>query len=914
MQGILPNEGVRSDAVDTPATTLVVGDPADVVHASRPGEVIAGRYIVSELIGAGGMGIVYLAHDTNLGRMVALKRARRAPSPHGSPAHSRLVDEAKTMAQLSHPCVVTVFDAGFDDGAAYVAMEYVDGVTLRSWIAVDRPTWREIAGAFAQAAHGLAAAHDAGIIHGDFKPDNVLVDRVGRARVLDFGLARAALAPSDASSGKAEGTIAYLAPERRAGQASDAASDQYAFCVSLYEALHRRKPGKGDAQPAARVPAWLRRVYERGLAADPAQRYPSMSAIATALERGGRRTGLWVGLAATTLVCAIAAGFATARAATEPTPVCQPSSKASEVWGAQNHRAVRAAFSAIGKPYADQAWATTERTLDRYAHDWAAASQDACEATHVHHTQSAELLDLRTACLDARLAELAALVGVFAEADAMVVENAAKASGALTSLAVCADVMGLKEPVPPPADPAARARIAGIRAQIAAAEALHKAGKFVEARRLAIPAATAAQQLGYRPLEAEALVRRGGVEAATADPQAADTTLTAALLAAQAGRHLRMVAKALVLRSAVVAQLGRFDEANEVVRSAFSVIEGLGSNEELLADAHHNAAFISGIRGTTDDDELDHIRRALALREKLYGPNDPRTAQTLSNLAVAQRQRGHVEEAVELQRRAITTLEQAFGPGHPAIATTLSAFGDALLDLGDFDAALVAYKRAVEIRKAALGPDHVDLSAALNGLGVVYLWRGELDLARAPLLEAIAIKERTLGPDHFKVGYTLITLGRLYVKTHESQKALAACRRSLALLEPKLGPNSIALAEAFHCLGAAELAAPQGILGAARAVPPLERSVAIFERTGSPADVAETKFKLAQALWRRKADRKRAVILAREAFDSLVATDLKGYAPVVEEIREWLDKPSTRARAPSFTAGQELARRRGRRG
>ncbi len=878
----------RGASVATSASTLVAGDRGELVSPSVPGELIAGRYVVGEVIGAGGMGIIYLARDATLGRMVALKRVRRVRSAQTSAEHDRLVHEARMMAQLSHPCVVTVFDAGIADGAAYVAMEHVDGVTLRSWLLARRRSWREIAAVFAQAAQGLAAAHAAGMVHGDFKPENVLVDRAGRARVADFGLARAAVAGRNGATREVAGTIAYMAPEQLAGQLGDVASDQYAFCVSLFEALHGARPGERDDETTpARVPAWLRRVYERGLVADRAQRYPSMDAIASALDGGGRRTGRWAGVAAAILVGTIIVVAATARATTEPAPVCRRSPKPSQIWDAPKHQAVRAAFLATGKPYAEHAWITTEHTLDRYAQDWAAASQEACEATHVHRTQSADLLDLRSACLDARLAELTALVGVFAGADATVVENAAKSSGGLTSLAICSDTAGLKEPVPLPPDPAVRVRLAGVRAQLARAKALDEVGKSDEARKLAILAATEAHELGHRPLEAEALLLRGNLETDT-DLDAAEKTLKSALLAAEAGRHPRIAANTLLAMSRIFGEPGRFEEANEAVRHALSVIEGLGNHDELLANALHYAGANQMAQGRLDE-ARDNYLRALPLLEKFYGPDHFRTAATLNNLAHVERVQGRVGEAASLQRRALAALEKSLGSQHPFVASALSVLGDILIDQGDLDAALVARKRAVEIRKAALGPDSVQLAAAFNVLGLAHYERGELEPARSALLDAAATYGKALGPDHYKVGYALTNLGLVYAKMGELAKARSSCRRALALFEPQLDPNAVELAYALACIGDNELAANAAV----RALAPLERSVVIFERSGVTREAAESKFRLAQARWRMNKDRKRAMSLAHEAHDALVAIGLQPVRPLIAEIRRWIDKRST---------------------
>ncbi|MEM6990893.1 MAG: protein kinase, partial [Myxococcota bacterium] len=281
-----------------------------------------GRYTVLDCIGAGGMGVVYEAYDPELDRRVALKllNATRDGS-NVSEAQGELLGEAKSLARLSHPNVVAVYDAGrvadgVALGAVYLAMELVEGKTLRRWVDdqhdLQAAGWREIVEVFTQAGHGLAAAHTAGVIHRDFKPQNVLVSGSGRrqrVRVADFGLAvlepTAASGPASGQSGelfpRVAGTPAYMAPEQLAGDEVGPHADQFAFCVALFEALFGSHPFKREtlieladavlhAEPelpaqSPRVPAWLRRVVLQGLARSPKDRHPSMDALVAQLSR-----------------------------------------------------------------------------------------------------------------------------------------------------------------------------------------------------------------------------------------------------------------------------------------------------------------------------------------------------------------------------------------------------------------------------------------------------------------------------------------------------------------------------------------------------------------------------------------------------------------------------------------------------
>src|SRR5690349_4866030 len=155
-----------------------------------PEPVRVGRYRILHRLGQGGMGVVYLAHDDELDRRVAIKILRHDLAP-SSAGRSRLLREAQATARLSHPAVVHVYEVGHEADQVYMAMEYIEGDTLRRWCEAKTRTWSEIVAMHLAAGEALAAAHAVGLVHRDFKPDNVLVGRDGRPRVVDFGLARA---------------------------------------------------------------------------------------------------------------------------------------------------------------------------------------------------------------------------------------------------------------------------------------------------------------------------------------------------------------------------------------------------------------------------------------------------------------------------------------------------------------------------------------------------------------------------------------------------------------------------------------------------------------------------------------------------------------------------------------------------
>jgi serine/threonine-protein kinase len=297
------------------------GDRAPEPLALEPGEKI-GHFVIRKRLGEGGMGVVLACHDANLGRPVALKLLRaEVDQPQ---YQARLLREAQAMARLEHPNVVRVYEVGSERGRLFVAMELVDGVTLTAWLAGGRRPWREVLAVFMQVGGGLAAAHRAGLIHRDFKPDNVLIDRAGHARVADFGLARiafdpaapggdhgaqAALGVSLTRSGVMMGTPGYMAPEQQVGSKVDARADQYSYCIALREALLGGRIVRLDGATWRHVPRALRAIVERGLSLEPEGRFASMDELLAALRRVERRRARAVSAGIAAL--AIAGGIAT---------------------------------------------------------------------------------------------------------------------------------------------------------------------------------------------------------------------------------------------------------------------------------------------------------------------------------------------------------------------------------------------------------------------------------------------------------------------------------------------------------------------------------------------------------------------------------------------------------------------------
>jgi hypothetical protein len=509
-----------------------------------------GRYLVLDPIGHGGMGLVYAAFDPELDRKVAIKLLR-ADLASGAERRqlfrARLVREAQAMARLSHPNVVPVYDVGTLGDRLFVAMELVEGGTLKTWMREQKPRWREVLALFLQAGRGLAAAHAAGLVHRDFKPDNILVGRDGRPRVTDFGLARADSAsdlpmldddrdsPAHLSGslnepltreGAVMGTPGYMSPEQCMARPTDARSDQFSFCAALYESIYGERPFPGIGpeeviesvrqgeirQPPANseVPAWVRKAVLRGLAFEPAARWASMVALLDALGRDpALRRRRFLTAAATVAVIGVAAVGVRARSQA----VCRGAErKLDGIWDEARKERISRAFGATGLPYATRAWQEVSSTLSAYASAWTGMHTDACEATRVRGEQTESMLELRMTCLEGRRKELKALTDLFANADGDTVGEAVQAAGELQPVAMCGDLPMLTAAVPPPTDAHMRDEVDGLRTHLAEARALLQSGKYPAGLAAARAVLPHAHEVGYRPLEAEALELTGRLE------------------------------------------------------------------------------------------------------------------------------------------------------------------------------------------------------------------------------------------------------------------------------------------------------------------------------------------------------------------------------------------------------------------
>ncbi|MBS1152171.1 MAG: Serine/threonine kinase [Myxococcaceae bacterium] len=880
----------RAPAADDPtADTAVSGmkpegtpDPGGYERGST-----LSRYVVLQRLAKGGMGEVYAAYDPDLDRKVAIKLLRSDFRGSGASTELRLrlLREAQAMARLAHPNVVTVHDVGLIGDQVFVAMEFVEGETLAQWLKSRPRTWAQILDVFLYAGRGLSAAHAGGLTHRDFKPDNVLIGKDKRVRVMDFGLAQAQAPRTDTPAdpitdpgsgvmkrritppGTILGTPRYMAPEQLYGKQTDPRSDQFSFCVALYEALYGERPYAGDTAGAicaeiaqgkirpppgdSLVPLRIRRLILRGLREDPSERYRTMEALLIGLSR--RKSAVvrqWTAIGAGAVVLiTTAAAIQTTRVSMDR---CSSVSQRLEgVWDGPVKAQARAAFRATGKPWAERAWTDAARAIDTYTTRWVELRREACEA---REDAPDEALGRRIVCLGRRLNDVQAVSQLFTRADAEIVERAMGTALGLPSLSGCAAEPATPAAVVAPEAEALRAQLAGVKARL-------DAGKYAEGLKLAKEVLAKASASTDRGARAEAGLLAGILTFRQGDARTADALLEQAALDAEAAREDETAARAFIERVGIGALTNRYDDADVAGRFARAAVDRIGRNDDLEAALANNLGVLAWSRGRYDEAVTGYMR-AMALRQQAFGSAHPLVARAWTNVGSALKAAGKYDEAISAYRKAQEIEEATLDPSHPAIAETLNNLGNALNEKGDRPAALATFRKSLEIKERAFGPDALTVGVTLTNLGAVLLEAQQLDEARVALERALAIKEKASGNQSITVAVTLTNLAAVERAANKPDRAIDLDRRALLIRERLLGPTHRDLAFNLTGLGDAllQLQRPDA------AVASLERALGLRESSsGEPTLLASTRLSLAHALAASKKppDRARALELVR---------------------------------------------------
>jgi serine/threonine-protein kinase len=678
------------------------------------GNTLAGRYTVLEQLGQGGMGVVFAAYDVRLDRRVALKLLTAQRSGSAS-AQARLLREAKAMARLSHPHVVAVYDAGvLEDGRVFISMEMVEGQTLRQWL-LERPrAWHELLEVYLSAGRGLAAAHTAGLVHRDFKPDNVLVGKDGRVRVTDFGvaqvdapspseLAQPTTAPADSPSsaltqpGMLPGTLRYMAPEVLAGEPADARSDLFSFCIALYEALFRQAPFAGeDAESRARsmaegrvtppqghsVPPWATRAVIQGLEIDPRQRPASMEALLRALSRDPARAhARWLAVGTVVAAALVLAAVSLHQYAQHRAQLCQGGpQRLTGVWDEAVRERMRQAFSAIGEPHAREAFLGVRQVLDAYASEWTEQHREACESTRLRGEQPEPVLMLRMACLERRLQELDALGKVLAQVDAQSMPQALRAAQGLPRLRDCKAVEALMEEVPPPEEAETRRAVEALRGELAHVQALTLTGQYKQASEAARTTLERARAIPYPPLHTEALFHQGLADSYLDEPRALPT-FTEVALTALAQRQDALATRAAIHVTQELHTLGRHEQSEWWQAQAQALVSRLRERGEL-------EALLEAVRGIGHGRRGEHaqalaaLERGRQLTERTFGPGHYRLTLIEGNMAVILSMQGRLKQAFQHEERVANAMEKELGPRHPRVVHSRMNLADSQINFG----------------------------------------------------------------------------------------------------------------------------------------------------------------------------------------------------------------------------------------
>jgi len=874
---------VRGDVLDHAASCEECMAALAVLAPAAPGEPKGlqrlDRYELGRELGRGGMGVVYTARDTELRREVAIKILH----PHASAA--RLRREAHALAKLSHPNVVRIYDVGEHDGQVFLAMELVDGDTLRSWLRTPRTT-AEIVDVMLHAARGLTAAHQAGLVHRDFKPDNVFVRRDGQVLVGDFGLARSiGTAPSEDNApipataidttevdetltrtGAFVGTPAYTAPEQYTGSEVTSAADQFAFCVTTWEALYGERPFAGDTilqireairaerirEPSDRgVPARIAAALRRGLAADPHARFPSLTALVEAISPRTKRRWPWIAGAALIAATGTAAAFTLTRRS-DAADCAASAHLIAPVWNPEVEARI-----------------TADRDADlaagfaRYAGRWQDQRVDACRATHDRHEQTPDDLARRIACLDHAREILRITLDALADKTAL--PRTTHALDGLVALERCKTATGSVSP-----RPAIEIANLPLELELTLLDLAVRSGSGINANTMARASElrAQAQALGYGPtilafelLDAKLAGWRG-------DTAAAEATLRRTIVEAEAQHDDFTRARAMAtLANLIIDQ--RLEEATYLATGARAALSRAGDDSTVESDV-----LMAEVAVAREHRDIDHAAelqlRLIALYRDRYTTGGP-LLDAYVDLAHVWTAGNRYDRAAEAQVQAREVLLHEF-PGQDATQQLASENSTPAVVAGDFAGALLLEARRLVALRAIPHPLVVE-AQVVAGYAQVEEIAGNFANAIARYREARVLwgRVRTAPPDGILEfspteipaleiearsgeAYNLFQLGRYDEAIAIARDVFAHAPDGNSRVDAELGPFRRTLARALVAKGAYREARGllEPIVAGALPVP--------FPR-------GALRFALARCLWEDggSRDREHAIALASDA-------------------------------------------------
>ena len=754
-----------------------------------------------------------------------------------------MLREAQAMARLSHPNIVGVHEVGEIDGLVYVAMEFVVGRTLRTWLRDGPHPRSEVLDVMLQAAEGLAAAHAKGLVHRDFKPDNVMVDDEGRVRVMDFGLARAsdeqgdthdeistlpetkvrsesgtALSTSLTQTGSLLGTPRYMAPEQFEGRVADARSDQFAFCLVLWEALYGQPcfkagsvaalmvavtEGERDPPPKeARVPGWLRTILDRGLQTKPAFRFETMLALMAALRADPtRRRRVLASVGALALVGVSVAGGYWVEQRQAKAHCRELGAEIDQDWNQNVRDEMRTAMIDTGSATARDSFTRVAARLDEYAASWSRAREDLCVAGRFENLGRDEH-DASADCLRRRRHGLVGLVeSLRGTPSNLAIEQATGGAAQLDPIAVCRDPRWLAQFPALPQDEDRRATIEQAQDLLSDADTAQAMAAYAEAIKLADEAAQLARDAEWISTEARAQ-RTAGLAMVKQGRHAegADRLRQAASLATASGLSRVAVDAELALMGALVDFLQGYDEAARLSEVLGRTIPTLEPEPGLLAlDWNFLNAKLYEVQGQLDP-ATRHYADALELAVEIYGANHPDVASIYMGQGSVALSRGDVEQAADQFAEAVEITQNVHGSKSPLVSGPLTNLAIAERELGRYVEARQHLDQAIEIDSTHFGPTHLNVAFGLDALSGLLQVQGEFSQALEPGRRALEIFERELGAEHLNTTYSMANLARAELEAGEIDQACARYERALTTREKILGADNPILVSAIEGL------------------------------------------------------------------------------------------------------------------
>ncbi|MBL8913553.1 MAG: protein kinase [Archangium sp.] len=880
-----------------------------------------GRYVITRRIGAGAMGDVYSARDPRLDRQVAIKLLRDdLPMVENKSLRQRLEREAQALARLSHPNVVGVHDLGEWKGNLFIAMDLIEGQTLTQWMETHHSrgsgAWGEVQRIFLMAGEGLAAAHRAGLVHRDVKPDNILVGTDGIARMSDFGVSRRVSEGGSSGddtitgAGSLIGTPAYMSPEQFDGKSTDQRSDQFGFCVTLFEALSGQKPFLGStlkllseavhAGPPERIPsrtslpAWLEAVVLRGLSTKPDDRFTSMDELLVALRGPApERRSPWGAVAVAVVALLIAAGLGWLEwLRRRDDPCLHVEERVTRAWDDSSRARVTSGVKATGVAWSDDSALRIDTEFRRFLFKWSEDYLAVCAELKQAPPDDRALLTARQVCLEERFNAFEVIRNLFEKPTPDTLrEGQAHLSQVLGGNGCGAQSWYFEVP--------------GEARRRSDFDRLHKALIALEAEvNLSLPGQPAspigdagavdarsagnhlerlaelkreAGALGFAQLVAAARLQEARVLEKRATAREAEAAYEEAAVLGEAAKNDAVVASARTLEVLMIAGELDIKRAREKVAPMRAAWQRLGLDPDQHRPALGAEATVLRKEGRYPE-SLEKLRKML----KMYGPDDEAMrCEILRELGSTLVEATQFEEGIATSQQATDCLRRLFGNAHPLVASSLMSNGVMLSKVARETEAQAAIEEALTILEK--DPDQREYMLALFNRGLTLKRQKRLAEARPLIEKALAIAEAR--NDETRLVPMLSGLAETLQELNELDAALEATKRSVAIGTrlygdgPQMSATLTVTGSIYESMGRHEQAAEV-----------LRRALVTLEHpSASPVLREVTRYELARSLWHQSATRKESIELVKSVRAYFVSRG-PNFKDYVAEADEWLAK------------------------